>query len=153
MRRSSARPIDRSRSPASLFPACTADFGFVHILWVYSGRRGIHAWISDTAALNLTDEQRSAIVRYIDIVKGYTAMDKRLTTTKPLHPSVRYVSQERVSVRKKASIADYSPAPAQARVRRVAQGRVPERRAQRPGRVPHRPEAVGERPLHAPGPA
>ncbi|GAA5896929.1 hypothetical protein JCM8208_006115 [Rhodotorula glutinis] len=65
------------------------DFGFVHILWVYSGRRGIHAWISDAAALSLTDEQRSAIVRYIDIVKGYTAMDKRLTTIKPMHPSIK----------------------------------------------------------------
>ncbi|BGP39961.1 p48 polypeptide of DNA primase [Rhodotorula kratochvilovae] len=65
------------------------DFGFRHILWVYSGRRGIHCWVSDTAAINLTDEQRSAIVRYIDIVKGYTAMDKRLTLVRPLHPSIK----------------------------------------------------------------
>ena len=72
-------------------PHPAADFGFVHILWVYSGRRGIHAWISDAAALSLTDEQRSAIVRYIDIVKGYTAMDKRLTTIKPMHPSIKCV--------------------------------------------------------------
>lgn len=66
----------------------TGDFGFRHILWVYSGRRGIHAWISDPAALQMTDEQRSAIVRYIDIVKGYTTMEKRMALHRPLHPTV-----------------------------------------------------------------
>ncbi|GAA5999062.1 DNA primase subunit PRI1 [Rhodotorula paludigena] len=65
------------------------DFGFRHILWVYSGRRGIHCWVSDAAALALTDDQRSAIVRYIDIVKGYTNMDKRLALSRPLHPSIK----------------------------------------------------------------
>lgn len=71
---------------------CTADFGFTHILWVYSGRRGIHAWISDSSAMNLTDEQRSAIVRYIDAVKGYTNMEKRLVLSRPLHPSIKCVA-------------------------------------------------------------
>ncbi|GAA5848835.1 hypothetical protein JCM3766R1_003335, partial [Sporobolomyces carnicolor] len=66
-----------------------ADFGFQHILWVYSGRRGIHAWVSDPAALSLTDEQRSAIVRYIDIVKGYTTMDKKIQLPRPLHPALK----------------------------------------------------------------
>ncbi|BGP32032.1 p48 polypeptide of DNA primase [Rhodotorula toruloides] len=70
------------------------DFGFTHILWVYSGRRGIHAWISDSSAMNLTDEQRSAIVRYIDAVKGYTNMEKRLVLSRPLHPSINRAFQE-----------------------------------------------------------
>ncbi|GAA5977611.1 hypothetical protein JCM11641_006876 [Rhodosporidiobolus odoratus] len=64
------------------------DFGFNHLLWVYSGRRGIHLWISDPSAMNLTDEQRSAIVRYIDIVKGFTNMDKKLGLVRPLHPTL-----------------------------------------------------------------
>ncbi|GAA5860389.1 hypothetical protein JCM1840_000243 [Sporobolomyces johnsonii] len=64
------------------------DFGFQHVLWVYSGRRGIHAWISDPQALELTDDQRSAIVRYIDIIKGYTTMDKRVQLPRPLHPAL-----------------------------------------------------------------
>ncbi|BGP55421.1 hypothetical protein JCM8202_003749 [Rhodotorula sphaerocarpa] len=70
------------------------DFGFQHILWVYSGRRGIHAWVSDPAALTLTDEQRSAIVRYIDIVKGYTSMDKKMSLHRPLHPTIAEALKE-----------------------------------------------------------
>ncbi|GAA5994724.1 hypothetical protein JCM5350_001480 [Sporobolomyces pararoseus] len=66
-----------------------ADFGFQHILWVYSGRRGIHAWISDPAAMALTDEQRSSIVRYIDLIKGYEVMDKRINLQRPLHPALK----------------------------------------------------------------
>ena len=68
---------------------CLADFGFQHILWVYSGRRGIHAWISDPAAMALTDEQRSSIVRYIDLIKGYEVMDKRINLQRPLHPALK----------------------------------------------------------------
>jgi DNA primase small subunit len=66
-----------------------ADFGFQHILWVYSGRRGIHAWVSDSSALALTDEQRSAIVRYIDIVRDSAKMDKKIQLSRPLHPALK----------------------------------------------------------------
>ncbi|KAJ9124275.1 hypothetical protein QFC22_001075 [Naganishia vaughanmartiniae] len=45
-------------------------FGFQHLLWVYSGRRGIHCWISDKAALDLTDDQRKAITNFLEVVKG-----------------------------------------------------------------------------------
>lgn len=60
----------------------TDDFGFQHLLWVYSGRRGIHCWVSDPAALALTDEQRRAIVNYIEVIKG----DKKVQVGRPLHP-------------------------------------------------------------------
>ncbi|KAJ7874730.1 hypothetical protein B0H14DRAFT_3437533 [Mycena olivaceomarginata] len=44
------------------------QFGYTHLLWVYSGRRGIHLWISDKEAMALTDDQRKAIVSWLTVV-------------------------------------------------------------------------------------
>ncbi|CAK5265716.1 unnamed protein product [Mycena citricolor] len=44
------------------------QFGYVHLLWVYSGRRGIHLWISDTEAMELTDDQRKTMVAFLTVV-------------------------------------------------------------------------------------
>jgi len=73
------------------------DFGFNHVLWVYSGRRGIHCWVSDREAMDLTDDQRRSIMGYLEVVKGGKEQQKKVNvrghpkdkdTIKNLHPSL-----------------------------------------------------------------
>ena len=70
--------------------ALIEDFGFKNILWVYSGRRGIHGWICDKRARKLTTEARSAIVDYLSLIEGGEFKSKRVTlpANKNLHPSI-----------------------------------------------------------------
>lgn len=69
--------------------ALREDLGFEHILWVYSGRRGVHAWISDKEARELDDEKRKALVGYFEVIKGGVQSGKRVNLKRPLHPHIR----------------------------------------------------------------
>ncbi|KAF2711645.1 prim-pol domain-containing protein [Pleomassaria siparia CBS 279.74] len=62
------------------------DFGFKHILWVYSGRRGAHAWVCDKRARELDDSRRRSIAGYFELLKGGDQGGKRVNVRHPLHP-------------------------------------------------------------------
>ncbi|GBG90656.1 hypothetical protein CBR_g51004 [Chara braunii] len=69
--------------------ALREDFGFAHILWVYSGRRGVHCWVCDQRARKLNNEQRSAIAEYFRVYRG--SENNAIKVSLPgssLHPSL-----------------------------------------------------------------
>ena len=66
--------------------ALREDFGFQHIMWVYSGRRGAHAWVSDKRARSMDDHKRKALAGYLEVIKGGTHSGKKVDVKRPLHP-------------------------------------------------------------------
>ncbi|PTB62420.1 DNA primase, small subunit [Trichoderma citrinoviride] len=62
------------------------DFGFKHIMWVYSGRRGAHAWVCDKKARSLDDQKRRAIANYLEVIRGGSQSGKKVNVKRPLHP-------------------------------------------------------------------
>ena len=94
-------------------PLISEDFGFKHLLWVYSGRRGVHCWVCDKEAMQLSQEarqvkalsgefmylmtlyqmivarNRTAIVDYLSLVKGGEQQAQKVKLPSILHPSIR----------------------------------------------------------------
>ncbi|WFD03478.1 p48 polypeptide of DNA primase [Malassezia obtusa] len=81
------------------------DFGFRHLVWVYSGRRGIHCWVSDPDARALPDEARRALVGWAEVIRGSANQAKKVAlgaaapgAPRTLHPSLRRALGAEVAV-------------------------------------------------------
>jgi DNA primase small subunit len=72
--------------------ALRSDFAFRNILWIYSGRRGVHCWVCDQSARTLPNETRAAIVEYLSVQTGSqenSSKKLRNPFSKPCHPMIR----------------------------------------------------------------
>lgn len=54
-------------------------FGFQKILWVFSGRRGMHAWICDHEAMDLESMERKSITNFLNVTVNNDKSDRLVT--------------------------------------------------------------------------
>ncbi|KAF8917907.1 DNA primase catalytic subunit [Mucidula mucida] len=85
------------------------QFGYQHLIWIYSGRRGIHLWISDPEAMELTDDERRAIVGWLTVVQPGKESGKKVNVrfgSKALPPSLSGIIKELADIFSDLILAD-----------------------------------------------
>ncbi|KAF9055523.1 prim-pol domain-containing protein [Hymenopellis radicata] len=85
------------------------QFGYQHLIWIYSGRRGIHLWISDPEAMELTDDERRAIVGWLTVVQPGKESGKKVNVrfgSKALPPSLGGIIKDLANIFSDLILAD-----------------------------------------------
>jgi DNA primase small subunit len=75
------------------------SLGFKSILWVFSGRRGIHAWVSDKAAKNMSGPIRKSLTEYLNFTINNDKLDSLVKPgliSKKVYPPLEYSNQARL---------------------------------------------------------
>uniref|UniRef100_A0A7S1KTT3 DNA primase n=1 Tax=Percolomonas cosmopolitus TaxID=63605 RepID=A0A7S1KTT3_9EUKA len=60
-------------------------FAFESILWVFSGRRGIHGWVNDERVIRYNHQERSAVAEFIHLYASNQNNKSKIHLSKP-HP-------------------------------------------------------------------
>lgn len=69
--------------------ALEVDFGLQNRLWVYSGRRGVHCWVSDQKARKMNANTRKALLSYLEVIKGGAEQRRKVILSGDvLHPHI-----------------------------------------------------------------
>jgi DNA primase small subunit len=70
------------------------DFGFKNLLFVFSGRRGVHCWVADANARKLAESSRCKVVEWFRVISGGDNQTKKVSLLRELHPSLERVYQK-----------------------------------------------------------
>lgn len=54
--------------------------GFKHLLWVYSGNKGVHCWVCDPRACALDDRKREYLCNYLQTPQDHPVLDEMFPT-------------------------------------------------------------------------